>query len=112
MPIQPPSREELAQVASAFALHLTKEEIDAFYQLAEPTAAGYARLDELEDETMPGQVPPRGDGLPAHRRGESVQRMELAMLDPRSAGGAAGRAPGGHQGQRLRRPPPGDARER
>ena len=52
MPIQPPSREELAQVASAFELHLTEEEIEAFYALAEPTAAGYARLDELEDETL------------------------------------------------------------
>jgi len=57
MPIQPPSRQELAQVASAFALHLTEEEIDAFYELAEPTAAGYARLDELEDETLPVKYP-------------------------------------------------------
>jgi hypothetical protein len=57
MPIQPPSREELAQIASAFALHLTEEEIDAFYELAEPTAAGYARLDELEGETLPVKYP-------------------------------------------------------
>jgi hypothetical protein len=30
MPIQPPSRKELAQVASAFELHLTQEKVDAF----------------------------------------------------------------------------------
>jgi amidase len=53
MPIQPPSRDELTEIASAFELHLTDEEVEAFYALVEPTAAGYARLDELEDETLP-----------------------------------------------------------
>lgn len=64
MPIQPPSREELAELASVFKLHLTEEEVDAFFALAEPTAAGYARLDELEDETLPVKYP-RVD--PGHR---------------------------------------------
>src|SRR5438477_377793 len=53
MPIQPPSREELAELASVFELHLTDEEVDAFFALAGSTAAGYARLDELEDEALP-----------------------------------------------------------
>ena len=64
MPIQPPSREELAELASGFKLHLTEEEVDAFFALAEPTAAGFARLDELEDETLPVKYP-RVD--PGHR---------------------------------------------
>ena len=64
MPIQPPSREELAKLASAFELHLSEEEIDTFFALTEPTAAGYARLDELEDETLPVKYP-RAD--PGHR---------------------------------------------
>lgn len=64
MPIQPPSREELAQLASGFELHLSEDEIDAFFALAEPTAAGYARLDELEDETLPVKYA-RAD--PGHR---------------------------------------------
>ena len=53
MPIQRPSRDELTEIASAFELHLSDEEVEAFYALVEPTAAGYARLDELEDETLP-----------------------------------------------------------
>src|SRR5947208_15598206 len=57
MPIQPPSREELVELASGFKLHLSEEEVDAFFALAEPTAAGYARLDELEDETLPVKYP-------------------------------------------------------
>ena len=64
MPIQPPSREELAELASGFKLHLTEEEVDAFFALSEPTAAGYARLDELADETLPVKYP-RVD--PGHR---------------------------------------------
>jgi amidase len=67
MPIQPPSREELAELASVFELHLTEEEVEAFFALAEPTAAGYARLDELEDEALPVKYP-RAD--PGHRPGE------------------------------------------
>src|SRR5919109_3578150 len=66
MPIQPPSREELAELASVFKLHLTEEEVDAFFALAEPTAAGYARLDQLEDEALPVKYP-RAD--PGHRPG-------------------------------------------
>jgi amidase len=57
MPIQPPSREELAELASVFELHLTEEEVDAFFALAEPTAAGYARLDQLDDEALPVEYP-------------------------------------------------------
>src|SRR5437762_248185 len=53
MSIQPPSREELAELASVFELHLTEEEVDAFFALAGSTAAGFARLDELPDESMP-----------------------------------------------------------
>src|SRR5437764_3133368 len=64
MPIQPPSREELAELASVFELRLTEEEVDAFFALAEPTAAGYARLDELEDAALPVKYP-RAD--PGHR---------------------------------------------
>jgi amidase len=57
MPIQPPSREELAELASVFELDLSEEEVDAFFALAEPTAAGYARLDQLKDETLPVKYP-------------------------------------------------------
>jgi amidase len=64
MPIQLPSREELARLASGFELQLSEDEVGAFFALAEPTAAGYARLDELEDETLPVKYP-RVD--PGHR---------------------------------------------
>jgi amidase len=57
MPIQPPSYEELAELASVFELQLSEEEVEAFFALAEPTAAGYARLDELEDEALPVKYP-------------------------------------------------------
>jgi amidase len=73
MPIQPPSREELAQLASGFELHLSEDEVDAFFALAEPTVAGYARLDELEEEALPVNYPradsgrrPGGDENPSN----------------------------------------------
>ncbi|MBV9197631.1 MAG: amidase [Solirubrobacterales bacterium] len=57
MPIQPPSREELARLASVFGLHLSDEEVEAFFAVAQPTAASYARLDELDDERLPVKYP-------------------------------------------------------
>jgi amidase len=64
MPIQPPTREELAEIAKAFALTLDDDEVEAFYALAEPTAAGYARLDELEEVPLPVKYPRADTGGP------------------------------------------------
>jgi amidase len=57
MPIQPPSRADVERIAKAFELTLTDEEIAAFDAVVGPTAAGYARLDELDDETLPVKYP-------------------------------------------------------
>jgi amidase len=64
MPIQPPTREELAEIAKVFALTLDDDEVEAFYGLAEPTAAGYARLDELDEVALPVTYPRADAGRP------------------------------------------------
>src|SRR4051812_20316754 len=57
MPIQPPSRADVERIAQAFQLTLTEEELATFDATVAPTAAAYARLDELEDETLPVRYP-------------------------------------------------------
>jgi amidase len=57
MSIQPPSREDVERIAKSFHLTLTDEELQAFDALFGPTAAGYERLDELEDESLPVAYP-------------------------------------------------------
>src|SRR3954451_19244482 len=57
MSIQPPSREDVERIAQAFHRTLTDEELEAFDALFGPAAAGYARLDELEDESLPVSYP-------------------------------------------------------
>jgi amidase len=57
MPIEPPSRADVERIAQAFELTLSDDEIAAFDALVAPTAAGYARLDELDDETLPVKYP-------------------------------------------------------
>ena len=57
MPIQPPSRAELARIAEEYMLGLSDEELSTFAELAGPSLAGFARLDELADETLPVSYP-------------------------------------------------------
>ena len=57
MPIQPPSRAELARIAEEYRLGLSDEELATFTELAGPTLAGFARLDELPDESLPVAYP-------------------------------------------------------
>jgi amidase len=66
MPIQSPSRADVERIARTFQLTLSDDELAAFDAVMAPTAAGYARLDELEDEALPVKYP-RADrgGRPA-----------------------------------------------
>jgi amidase len=57
MPIQHPSRADVERIAQAFQLALTEEELATFDATVAPTAAVYARLDELDDETLPVNYP-------------------------------------------------------
>ena len=73
VPIQPPSRAELARIAEEYRLGLSEEELDVFAELAGPTLAGFGRLDELPDESLPVSYPreeighrPVGDENPSN----------------------------------------------
>ena len=73
MPIQPPSRAELARVAEEYGLGLSEEELVTFAGLVGPTLAGFGRLDELADERLPVSYPredfghrPVGDENPSN----------------------------------------------
>jgi amidase len=57
VPIQPPSRAELARIAEAYHLGLSEDELATFDELAGPTLAGFGRLDELPDEALPVSYP-------------------------------------------------------
>jgi amidase len=73
VPIQPPSRAELARIADEYRLGLSEEELVTFAELAGPTLAGFERLDELPDERLPVSYPredfghrPVGDENPSN----------------------------------------------
>ena len=73
MPIQSPSRAELARIAEAYHLGLSEDELATFSELAGPTLTGFGRLDELPDETLPVSYPradvghrPIGDENPSN----------------------------------------------
>src|SRR5215211_6060684 len=73
VPIQPPSRAELARVAEEYGLGLSEEELVIFAGLVGPTLAGFGRLDELADERLPVSYPredfghrPVGDENPSN----------------------------------------------
>ena len=53
MPIQPPSRAELARIAEEYRLGLSEGELATFAELAGPTLAGFARIDELLEGDSP-----------------------------------------------------------
>jgi amidase len=57
MPVRPPSRGELARIADLYHLDLGQDELEAFGELAGPALAGFARLDELPDESLPVKYP-------------------------------------------------------
>ena len=57
MPVQPPSRVELARLADAYGLGLTEDELSTFADFAGPALAGFTRLDELPDERLPVNYP-------------------------------------------------------
>jgi amidase len=57
MPVQPPSSAELARIARAYHLDLTEEELATYTELAGPSLAGLARLDELADELLAVRYP-------------------------------------------------------
>ncbi len=60
MPVQPPTQAQLERIAEAYRITLTEEELAVFTEAAGPTLAGFRRLDELPDETLP-VVFPRAD---------------------------------------------------
>ena len=102
MPIQPPSRAELARIAEAYHLGLSEEELATFAELAGPTLAGFGRLDELPDEALPVSYPredvghrPTGDENPSNGWSWkcSIRRRR----------GTARGTDGRRQGQRVRR---------
>ena len=57
MPVQPPSRTQLQQIAREFHFELTDDELETFAAAAPGALAGFSRLDELPDEHLPVKYP-------------------------------------------------------
>jgi amidase len=62
VPIQPPSHAELVRIADEYRLGLSEQELAMFAELAGPALAGFGRLDELPDESLPVSYPRRDIG--------------------------------------------------
>jgi amidase len=57
VPVQPPSRTQLQQIAREFHFELGDEELETFAAAAPGALAGFGRLDELADEHLPVKYP-------------------------------------------------------
>jgi amidase len=63
MTVKPPTIDQLADIAAAYHLTLSPEQLEQFRALMIPTLASYDRLDELSEPTLPVRYP----RSPGHR---------------------------------------------
>ena len=57
MPIQPPTLEDIAEIADAYGLSVDDDDLESFRGLITNTLGSYARLDELTEPTLPVSYP-------------------------------------------------------
>ena len=57
MIVKSPTRDELADIADSYALHLTEQDLESFQGLMDGMIASYASLDELTEPTLPVTYP-------------------------------------------------------
>ena len=57
MPVRQPTIDELARIAGAYGLTLTREDLESFSGLIAPLLESYARLDQLPEPTLPVKYP-------------------------------------------------------
>lgn len=65
MAVRPPTQAQVKELARAFALDLTDEDIASFQGIMAGTVAAYARLDRLPEPTLPVKYPRRPGRRPA-----------------------------------------------
>lgn len=57
MSVKTPTIEQLEQIASVFAMHFSRQQLEILQELATHALASYARLDQLPEPTLPVKYP-------------------------------------------------------
>ena len=100
MAVRKPTLAELARIARRHQLQIADDELAEYQQIIEGMLPSYEIVERLP-EPLPAVTYARTPGYRPRR--EPAQRLVLALLDPRRAGGQAQRQAPGDQRQRVRR---------
>ena len=83
MPVRMPAPQDLRDAGRRFGFDVNDEEVDGFSRYIREMLPAYQRLDELVAPTVPVKYPRRDFGARPADRGQSGQRLGVALLHPR-----------------------------
>ncbi|MBF6569294.1 MAG: amidase [Candidatus Binataceae bacterium] len=67
MSVKAPSIEDLTRISDSFGMRLSREQIQQFKQIIDPTLASYDRLDQLTEPTLEVKYPDRKNWKPTEK---------------------------------------------